>query len=271
MSKHSAVRSGLIDVGNDFGIRAFGRDIAVASNCQEALATLERFLLPSMPRIQSEIVGAEIDLRVLRDGHGFRLFCNGTNEFARDLSALATQAVRLLDEAIVKCLTNLTAVHAGAVELAGRALLLPGGTHAGKSALVAELLRRGAAYLSDEYALIDAEGQAHPYPRPLLLRNGGLEQVPFLPEECNARVGNAPLMVRWIFALEYDPAAIWQIAPVPQSEALLILLRNTPHVSTESPRIVPALKRASAGSECYRGRRSNAVEAADEILRVIAE
>lgn len=258
-------------MGNRIDIRAFDCDIAVVTDCEETLMKLQRFLLPSLPRIGSEIAGAEVVFRVLRDGSGFQLSCDGMNEIACDFRALVTKAVSLLDAAIVRRLRNLTAVHAGAVELAGRALLLPGGTHVGKSGLVAELLRCGAVYLSDEYALIDARGQAHPYPRPLLLRNGGPEQVPLLPEECNAQVGNAPVPVGWILALEYDPAATWRVAAVPQSEAFLILLRNTPHTLAESPRILTALGHASAGSECYAGRRGNAIEAAEHILRLVAE
>ena len=83
--------------------------------------------------------------------------------------SLVPDLIRALDDAVVQRLTTLRAVHAGAVLWGERALLLPGVTHAGKSSLVAELLRRGATYFSDEYALIDSEGRVHPYPRPLLL------------------------------------------------------------------------------------------------------
>ena len=115
-----------------------------------------------------------------------------------DFRALVVEAVRLLDEGIVGRLKRFTAVHAGVVEFAGRALLLPGGTHTGKSSLVAELLRRGAVYFSDEYALIDAQGRAHAYPRPLLLRNGGPDQVPYCRGNGTLRVGGGPVPVGWI-------------------------------------------------------------------------
>ncbi len=104
---------------------------------------------------------------------------------AHDLRSLAVETVRLIDEGLVKRITGLTAVHAGVVELGGRALLLPGSTKSGKSSLVAELLRHGAVYFSDEYALIDAQGRAHPYPSsiddpqcrpgPVSLVAGGME------------------------------------------------------------------------------------------------
>jgi hypothetical protein len=148
-------------------------------------------------------------------------------------------------------------------------LLLPGATHAGKSSLVAELLRRGATYFSDEYALIDPQGRVHPYPRPLLLRNGCPEQFPVLAGECNAPVGDAPAPVGWILSLDYQPARTWAIEAVPQSEGLLTLLRNTPHVLADLPDIVGSFQRAVAGATCYTGRRTEAKDAADEIFRLV--
>ena len=61
-------------------------------------------------------------------------------------------------------------VHAGVVAHRGGALVLPGRSLAGKTTLVAALVAQGAAYLSDEFAVLDAEGAVHPYPKPLSLR-----------------------------------------------------------------------------------------------------
>src|SRR5579884_708898 len=49
-------------------------------------------------------------------------------------------------------------VHAGVVAHDGGAILIPAASRAGKSTLVAALLERGAHYLSDEYAVLDADG-----------------------------------------------------------------------------------------------------------------
>src|ERR1700722_12844727 len=62
-------------------------------------------------------------------------------------------------------------VHAGVVGWQGKAILLPGRSYSGKSTLVAALLQAGATYYSDEYALLDARGRVHPYPKPLSLRS----------------------------------------------------------------------------------------------------
>jgi hypothetical protein len=56
---------------------------------------------------------------------------------------------------ITMLLRRLVFVHAGAVEVAGRGCILIGQSGAGKTSTVAALLLRGAAYLSDEVALLD--------------------------------------------------------------------------------------------------------------------
>jgi hypothetical protein len=103
----------------------------------------------------------------------------------------------------------------------------------------------------------------------LLLRNGCPEQVPVLAGECNAPVGDAPAPVGWILSLDYQPARTWAIEAVPQSEGLLTLLRNTPHVLADSPDMVGSFQRAVAGATCYAGRRTEAKDAADEIFRLV--
>ena len=55
-------------------------------------------------------------------------------------------------------------LHAGVVGWGGRALLLPGRSFAGKSTLVEALVRAGAIYYSDEYAVLDLQGGSTPSP-----------------------------------------------------------------------------------------------------------
>jgi len=231
---------------------------------------MERYVFPSFPRTACADGKPDVFIRVDRVAEQFQLSSDGAAvASACQVTRLVPDLIRVLDEAVIQRLTALRAVHAGVVLWHERALLLPGATHAGKSSLVAELLRRGATYFSDEYALIDSEGLVHPYPRPLLLRNGHPEQVPLLPGECNASVGEFPAPIGWILSLPYLPASTWSIATVSQSEGLLTLLRNTPHVLAESPDIVRIFQRAVAGATCYAGHRAEAADAADQIIQLI--
>ncbi len=137
---------------------------------------------------------------------GFR-FCltRRLSQIAVTIHDASLAAVKALDDVVIHRMKTFRAVHAGAVLIEGRALLLPGPSHAGKSSLVAELLRRGASHFSDEYALIDSQGLIHSYPRPLLLRNGSPVQTLVLPEELNASFVSHPAAVGWIMALDYSP------------------------------------------------------------------
>ncbi len=251
-----------------FEVHAFGCNVQVTADGLETYTILERYVFPSLPRLVITSGKADIVIRIDRVADQSQLSVDGVVvASAGQTIILVTDLIRALDDAVIQRLTALRAVHAGVVLLGGRVLLLPGITHAGKSSLVAELLRRGATYFSDEYALIDSEGRVHPYPRPLLLRNGSPEQSPVLPAECNARTGDTPAPVGWILSLEYLPESAWSIEAVPQSEALLILLRNTPHILSESPDLVAVFQRAAA--TCYRGRRPDAEEAVTQILGLI--
>ena len=248
---------------------AFDCTIEATANSPEAFEIANRYIFPSFPRIEADSAHPDISLHLERLGGEFRLLKDG------EVVASASQAIGLVphlihavDEAVVQRLRTLRAVHAGTVVLGGKALLLPGATHSGKSSIVAELLRLGATYFSDEYALIDPDGLAHPYPRPLLLRNASLEQSPALAGECNAQVGDAPAPVGWILLLEYQAGCSWRLTPVPQSLSLVALLQNTPHALADSPELIEMFQRAVAGATCYAGRRAEAADAAAEIIRV---
>jgi hypothetical protein len=254
----------------DFDVRAFDCNIHVAADCLETYTILERYVFPSLPRLGNTTYETDIFVHIDRVADQFQLLVDGVVVASASRTFnLVPDLIRALDDAVVQRLSGMRAVHAGTVLWGQRALLLPGITHAGKSSLVGELLRRGATYFSDEYALIDLEGRVHPYPRPLLLRNGSPEQFPVLPAEFNARTGAAPAPVGWILSLEYQPESTWSVAAISQSEALLILLRNTPHVLSESPDMVAVFQRAVAGAICYAGRRPDAPEAVSQILRLI--
>lgn len=75
-------------------------------------------------------------------------------------------------------------LHAGVVERDGRALILTGESGSGKSTLSALLALDGWRFLGDEFALIGpATGLAHPFPRPISLKNEGIAALSALPAD----------------------------------------------------------------------------------------
>ncbi len=255
----------------EFGIDAFDSSIHVECADSEIRDALERYIFPPAPRTRSVPTSPNIRLRVDRGGEGFHVLID--NKPAASVVTLhdaALAAVKALDDAVVDRMKVFRAVHAGAVLIEGKALLLPGSSHAGKSSLVAELIRRGAACFSDEYALVDKEGRIHSYPRPLLLRNGRPQQSLVLPEELNAGFATHPAFVGWIFALDYVPGeAFWDVHEMSQGEAVMLLLRNTPHEMAQFSGMVDFFTRVAANADCYAGRRCDVAEAATRVFDLI--
>jgi len=255
-----------------FDVRAFDCGLWVGSDNEEVRDLLDRFVLPGMRRSDVPADATDVRMAVLSSPGGFNIVVNGSRVVEAATAADAVlAAVKALDDLLVRKLRALRAVHAGAVVLEGKALVIPGSSHAGKSSLVAELLRRGATHLSDEYALVDGEGRVHAYPRPLLLRDGNPRQRMVLPEEMNASFAIKPVSVGWIVAVDYDPAAKWDLHPISQGEAVMVLLRNTPHEMGQSPEMIASFTRCAARAKCFAGTRGDVVDAAQRMLELVSD
>jgi HprK-related kinase A len=69
-------------------------------------------------------------------------------------------------------------IHAACVERDGRALILTGESGSGKSTLSALLMEAGWRFMGDEFVLLDPEtGLAHPFPRPVSLKNASIDAL----------------------------------------------------------------------------------------------
>src|SRR5579863_3289971 len=123
-----------------FGVRVYGCNIRVQTECDEARTVLESYILPTLPRTESADERFDVFVRVDRVERQLLLTVDDAPIATADRAlALVLPLIRALDDAVIQHLSSLRAVHAGTVLLNGRALLLPGSTHAGKSSLVAEL------------------------------------------------------------------------------------------------------------------------------------
>jgi len=253
-----------------FGIHTPGVSIRIENTCPEVHGDVERYVLPPFPRNGACPSPQDVVLKIDRvDGQYLLTVDDAEAGATSDRAELLLAILKAIDDTVIHRLPTLKAVHAGAVVFASQAILIPGITHAGKSSMVAELLRRGAKLLSDEYALIDKDGLVHSYPRPLLLRDSRLQQSPVLPQELGSEFAQEPVPIGLILALEYRNSSAWDIREVTQSEALMILLRNTPHPLAESPEMVNSFVHAVSRARCFVGSRGDAAQDADQILQLI--
>lgn len=160
-------------------------------------------------------------------------------------------------------------VHAGAVSWCGKAILMPGFTNAGKSTLVAELVKRGATYYSDEFAILDKNGLVSPYAKPLSLRNPVTQKQTDTPVNLiGGRSGNKDLPVGLIVFSQYKQHGKWRPQPVSMGSGVLHLLKFT-HAAKRTPnRAMHYLTKAVRKADLIVSDRGEAKNIATRILEM---
>ena len=158
-------------------------------------------------------------------------------------------------------------VHAGVVGWKGAAILIPGASYSGKTTLVAELIRAGAAYYSDEYAVIDERGRVHAYPRPLGIRSPDAARAKKVKaREMGAEVGAKPLRVGLVISTRFKEAARWRPRELTRGKGVLEMLSNTVSARTQPELVLNVLPRALETAKILKGARGEARNVVDSIL-----
>jgi hypothetical protein len=157
-------------------------------------------------------------------------------------------------------------VHAGVVAWRGQAIVVPGRTFTGKTTLVAELVRAGATYYSDEYAALDGRGRVHPFVTPLSIRDGFRRGREVPPEIFGGTRGSRPIPLGAVVMTEYRPGATWRARRRSEGEGALALLGNTVAPRRRPDRAMAALGSAVPGALVLAGPRGEAAESAAGIL-----
>lgn len=156
---------------------------------------------------------------------------------------------------------HLIFVHAGVVCFGDRAILLPGESRSGKSTLVTALLDRGATYYSDEFAVIDARGFIHPYPRRPHLRPDASARSRAILDRPYLR-GGPPARLRLVAALTWDPGAGTNWTAGTHAHAAIMMLRHAVAARSRPDEALAAIATASKDAVVLTGRRGEAAEAA---------
>ncbi len=161
-----------------------------------------------------------------------------------------------------------TFVHAGVVDVGGCGIVIPGRSYTGKSTLVAELVRRGAAYVSDEYAVLDPSGLVHPFAKPLSIRAGKhdpLGQLVPVPEEL---IAEHPIRAGVVVLTSYAPGAQWCPSVGSRAEGAFALLQNTVSARLRPAAALHATSRLARAATFVAGQRGEASDTAGAVLEI---
>ena len=178
----------------------------------------------------------------------------------------AEEEIRELEHWVAEHATEAVFIHAGVVAVDGEAVLLPGRTHAGKSSLTAALLRAGADYGSDEYAVITPDGLVHAYPRRLTLRTSdGILRVPAV--DLGGAPFTDPVRVTAVADVRFESGADWSVTELSRGQTAMRLIDNAVAAQRRPVDVLDSVLAALASLRVgVQGVRGDADVAAEEII-----
>ncbi len=159
-------------------------------------------------------------------------------------------------------------VHAGVVGWKGKAIVIPGRSYSGKSTLVAALVRAGATYYSDEYAVFDSKGLVHPFAKPLEIRaEGEYAQARITVGELGGKSGKKPLPVGLVLMTGYKRGATWRPRKLSPGKGVLEMLFNTVSARRSPEKALSTLRQVTRQAEVLKGVRGDTGAIVEALLK----
>jgi hypothetical protein len=257
-------------------VKAYGAGVVVRTNRAAAMpALLARLPFGSRQMADGEASHPRSVFSIVFSPNG-----DGTSVLSRNgrRVALCRSEEQLLDlfESqvalnVARSATECIFLHCGVVGWRGKAILIPGHTCYGKTTLVKHFLEAGAAYYSDEFAILDSAGKVHPYARPLQIRRqpGSLKQTAATPEELGAAggTGREPIEPALLLCCRYREGGRWRPKEMTPGVAALELLRYSFTAYWSMEAAFRAASESASRLSAWRGARGEAHEVVEWALR----
>lgn len=253
-------------------ILAYGVRVGIRTNQPDCLAQLDEYFpplwkptdMPQVERLYSLQIGSQQRQRpyhkVFEDEE------QGAK--SRSLKIVLEDFERRLKMYVAEMARRRVFVHAGVVGWNGQAILIPGRSYSGKTSLVAALVRAGATYYSDEYAVLDAQGRVHPYPQPLAVRQPGeYDQTKCPVETIGGVTGTKPLPVGLVLVSNYKASARWRPMKLSAGQGVLELLAHTVPARRKPAVVMPTLQQAAMTATILKSVRGEAEATARLLLQ----
>jgi hypothetical protein len=260
-----------------FSVICFGVRIAVRSNDRGLLEQLRSILPVHAKQYNGKVVDQYFSAVLGGRAEGSRvrkfhlLYRNHENIFRdREIDDIFDVFERSFRFVVASLAPRRTFVHAGAVGWKGHAILIPGKTLSGKTTLTAELVRAGATYLSDEFAVLDPDGRVHPYLKPLSLRARPIDrQVETPVAALGGKAETRPLPVGLVVMSTYRDGGHWRPRTLTPGKGALAMLANTINARFVPELAVSSIHKVVTHAPVVKSSRGDAVEVAPRLLRML--
>lgn len=250
----------------------YGARIGIRTNDARIMLQLQNALPPHSKLAKTQKVDWQYSLWVAPPTRSGRkpfhvLYSNDEpSTRVRDIDLLLNSFEGQVQLAVAQKARRKVFVHAGVVGWKGRAILVPAKSYAGKSTLVRELVRAGATYYSDEFAVLDEHGRVHPFARPLALRDEMKANRKISFDELGGTIGKRPLPVGTILVTQFRQRAKWRPQPLTPGLGALELLANCVVARSGDPFVLEVLTRVAMRAAILKSARGEAKMFAPQLL-----
>jgi hypothetical protein len=263
------------DFKHRFFIESFGVKIGFSTNSPEALDAVREAVGIYLPGVFREIEATETE-------HNFFYFWGKRNrdtlyknaeklfglEKRENAVDLAASRIRLT---VAEFTSEHVFIHAGVVAWKNKAIIFPARSFRGKTSLTLALVQRGALYYSDEYAILDADGCLHPFPKMLSVRGVIDEhrQVDYPIEKFGGTAGTEKIPVGMIVITEYKEKARWNPKVLSPAKGIIETLQHTLPIRRNPQFTLKVLQKVAESAMFVNSKRGDLSKSADSILRFI--
>lgn len=254
-----------------YAFESYGVRIRIESNRKQIVDRVRRIADVSL-------LGGLVDIEPAKASHVFallkekgrlKLFLSGEEladtPFSKAFYNYFESRLRVLVAEFAK---DLVFVHAGVVGWKGKGILFPADSFQGKTTLVAALVKRGATYYSDDYAILDEDGLVHAFPRKLSLRDPLREyrRSNVAAKSLGGLTGDVPLPVSAVILTRFRKDGKWKPKILSAARGIMQIIPQAIPVRANTELTLKVLKTVANRAIIAKSFRGDAKFCLDEII-----
>lgn len=264
---------------NQIKFQAYGVKIGVRAERKVYLKRVFQRLEKVFPNGLETVDEREIEYRFFiksKKKGGYELFRNDEKMTeGADRENFFDSAETIIRLTVAEFAVGKVFLHAGVVGWKGKAIVIPGQSFAGKSTLVAELVKKGALYYSDEYAVLDEEGNVEPFPKWLSLRGiiDRWTQLDCPVESIGGLAGTETLPVGIVLIAKFDEKKknpkYWKPQKLTRGKGIMEILPHTLPITNKPEFVLKVLDKMTSRAIIIKTIRGSAEDFAEMLIKYL--
>jgi hypothetical protein len=258
-------------------IESYGVKVGITANKAEAIEAVRKILDAYLLDCFTETDAGEATQNFL-----YRWNPSGIDSFSKNGKKLcgAARREKMLEyfgsevrRTIAEFAVGRVFIHSGVVSWKGKAIVIPAKSLGGKTSLTAALIKRGALYYSDEYAILDEEGFVHPFPKTLSVRTtiDHRLQIEQPVEAFGGKAATVKAPVGMFLLTQYKPNARWNPKILSPAKGILEILNHTVPIRANPGFVLKVLNHAARAALIVKSNRGEVTKSVDSILDFFEE